>query len=103
MTIEELEQYRDICAEIKELRNQSKKDIDDMFRLSELNKTKNKIDNFVKNIPIKESKIKRIVNKRYIKGKNTPSWQSVAMYVGYRGEHTPKRKLEEYLKNSRKL
>ena len=108
MTIEQLKQYRSICAEIEEktteLNNTILRDAvkgsDDEFpyiqhsveisgivddgrlahRVSVLKQTKVEIEEFIDNID--DSLTRRIFEYRYIKGKVMPSWQTVAFKVG---------------------
>jgi hypothetical protein len=35
-----------------------------------------------------------------MRGRRPLSWQSIALKLGYRAEHTPKRKLEKYFEMS---
>ena len=108
MTVEQLKQYRSICAEIEEktieLNGSISRDIvkgsDDEFpyiqhsveisgiaddehllhKISQLKKKKTEIEEFVDSID--DSFTRRIFEYRYIKGKVMPSWQSVAFKVG---------------------
>ena len=108
MTVEQLKQYRSICAEIEEktteLNNAVLRDTvkgsDDEFpyiqhsveisgvaddgrlahRISILKHTKAEIEEFIDNID--DSLTRRIFEHRYINGKVMPSWQSVAFKVG---------------------
>lgn len=96
MTIERLSNYRIICIRLK----------NPYLSCSErkrLETEKQVIDDFVKNISDKDAVIKQIVEWRYIEGKNKIPWQTIAMRLGYLADRTPKRKLDEYLKNNRKL
>lgn len=96
MTIERLSNYRVICIRLK----------NPYLSYSErerLEAEKQIIDDFVKNISDKDAIIKQIIEWRYIDGTNKISWQTIAMRLGYLADHTPKRKLDEYLKNNRKL
>lgn len=127
MTIAELKQYRCICAEIKDLEDELKGSyVGDsvtsasgfpyskhtvhiegykpsggtaatLARLSELKAQKGEIEQFV--AEIKDREIKLILSWRYINGKKAPSWQAIAMRLGYRAEHTPKRKIKKYFQN----
>ncbi len=128
MTIADLKQYRSICAEIKDLEDELKgsyvgdsvtsasgfpyskhtvhiegykHDGETVVRLawlSRLKKEKGEIEKFVRGI--KDREIKLILSWRYINGKKAPSWQAIAMRLGYRSEHTPKRKIHDYIKKS---
>lgn len=96
MTIERLSNYRVICIRLK----------NPYLSYSErerLEAEKQIIDDFVKNISDKDAIIKQIIEWRYIDGTNKISWQTIAMRLGYLADRTPKRKLDEYLKNNRKL
>lgn len=131
MTIERLSKYRTICAELKEIKSElreletidaaqtaskfpyrkhtvpvyglpSGSDIKELRQQEAyLKSEKLIIENFVDSI--KDNEVQSIVRWRYIKGRKKPSWQAIAMRLGYQSEHTPKRQLEKYLKNSRKL
>ena len=46
---------------------------------------------------IEDSEIRLIVLLKYVKGRRTASWQSIASRLGYCAEHTPKRKLLIFL------
>ena len=128
MTTAELKQYRSICAEIEDLENELKvsyvgdsvtsasnfpyskhtvhiegykpsgSTVVMLARLSELKAQKNEIEEFVRSV--KDREIKLILSWRYINGTKAPSWQSIAMRLGYQAEHTPKRKLQKYIKKS---
>ena len=108
MIIEQLKQYRSICAEIEEktieLNGSIARDTvtgsDDEFpyiqhtieisgvaddtrlmhRISQLKQTKLDIENFIDSID--DSLTRRIFEYRYIKGNVMPSWQTVAFKVG---------------------
>lgn len=127
MTIAELKQYRSICAEIKDLEDELKGSyvgdsvtsasgfpyskhtvhiqgykpsggtVATLARLSELKAQKGEIEKFVRGI--KDREIKLILSWRYINGKKSPSWQAIAMRLGYRSEHTPINKLKNYFSN----
>ncbi len=130
MTIADLKQYRSICAEIKDIEDELKGSyVGDsvssssgfpyskhtvhiegyepsggtaatLVRLEELKKQKSDIWEFVTGI--KDREIKLILLWRFISGKKAPSWQAIAMRLGYQAEHTPKRKLQKYFKMSEK-
>lgn len=89
MTIERLSNYRIICIRLKSpyLSYSERK---------RLETEKQVIDDFVKNISDKDAVIKQIIEWRYIKGKKEPSWQTIAMRLGYQSEHTPNRKIIKY-------
>lgn len=85
MTKQELEQYRSIVAELnescgcQEFLEVKKSQIDDFIdRISDLN-------------------IKRIFKKRYINGKRQPSFQQIALDMGYSDEGTPRKIINKYL------
>ena len=108
MTVEQLKQYRSICAEIEEKTIELNENImrdavkgsdveypyiqhtiqiagrnDDKRikdHINKLKKQKTNIENFVDGI--EDSLTRRIFEYRYIKGKVIPSWQSVAFKVG---------------------
>lgn len=128
--IEELKQYRSVCVEIKDLEDELKgKYVGDavtsasrfpygkrtmhiegcksdggtvamLARLSELKSIKSEIEGFVRGV--KDREIKLILSWRYISGRKAPSWQAIAMRLGYQAEHTPKRKLQKYFNKSEK-
>ena len=130
MRIEELTGYRSLCAEIKDLEDELKGSyvgdsvtsasgfpyskhkvhiegykpnggtVTMLARLSELKAQKSEIEEFVRSI--KDREIKLILSWRYINGNKAPSWQAIAMRLGYRAEHTPKRKIQKYFKMSEK-
>lgn len=127
MTIAELKQYRSLCAEIKAIEDELKGSyVGDsvtsasgfpyskhtvhiegyepsggtaamLARLSELKVRKGEMEEFVRSI--KDREIKLILSWRYINGKKAPSWQAIAMRLGYRSEHTPINKLKNYFSN----
>ena len=108
MTVEQLKQYRSICAEIGEktieLNESISRDtvrgsdaefpyiqhtieiagITDnkriVHRLSQLKKAKQDIEEYIDDIG--DSLTRRIFEHRYLKGKAMPSWQSVAFKIG---------------------
>ena len=130
MTTADLKQYRNICAEIEDLENElngvyvgdsvtsasgfpyskhtvhiegykpSGGTVSKLARLSELKAQKGEIEEFVRGV--KDREIKLILSWRYISGRKAPSWQAIAMRLGYQAEHTPKRKLQKYFKMSEK-
>lgn len=130
MTTAELKQYRSICAEIKDLEDELNSSLVGdsvtsasnfpyskhtvhiegykpsggtvvmLARLSELKAQKSEIEEFVR--CVKDREIKLILSWRYISGRKAPSWQAIAMRLGYQAEHTPKRKLQKYFKMSEK-
>ena len=121
MTIEQLKQYRSICAEIEEktieLNNNIVKDTvrrsDNEFpyiqhsveisgiadndrlthRISLLKKAKEETEKFIDSID--DSLTRRIFEYRYVKGKVMPSWQSVAFKVGGGNTSDSVRKVHE--------
>lgn len=127
MTTAELKQYRSICAEIKDLEDElnsslvgdsvtsasnfpyskhtvhiegykpSGGTVAKLARLSELKAQKGEIEEFVR--CVKDREIKLILSWRYINGRKAPSWQAIAMRLGYRSEHTPINKLKNYFSN----
>lgn len=126
MTTADLKQYRNICAEIQDLENELKGSyvgdsvasasgfpyskhtvhiegykpsggtVAKLARLSELKVQKAEIEEFVRSI--KDREIKLILSWRYMNGKKAPSWQAIAMRLGYRSEHTPRRKSFKYFR-----
>ena len=125
MTTEQLNQYRAICAEISDSRQQPENSYAGdtvqsgskhpysvhsvriegyksdrhttalLSRLNVLEHSRAEIEAFVDNI--NDSEIRQIVQLRYIRGKKKRSWQYLAMKLGYCAEHTPKRKLKKFL------
>ena len=125
MTTEQLNQYRAICAEISDIRQQLENSYAGdtvqsgskhpysvhsvriegykpdrhttalLSRLNVLEHSRAEIEAFVDNI--NDSEIRQIVQLRYIRGKKKRSWQYIAMKLGYCAEHTPKRKLKKFL------
>ena len=125
MTTEQLNQYRAICAEISDIRQQLENSYAGdtvqsgskhpysvhsvriegykpdrhttalLSRLNVLEHSREEIEAFVDNI--NDSEIRQIVQLRYIRGKKKRSWQYIAMKLGYCAEHTPKRKLKKFL------
>ena len=125
MTTEQLNQYRAICAEISDIRQQLENSYAGdtvqsgskhpysvhsvriegykpdrhttalLSRLSVLERSRSEIEAFVDNI--NDSELRQIVQLRYIRGKKKRSWQYIAMKLGYCAEHTPKRKLKKFL------
>ena len=127
MTTADLKQYRSICLEINDLEDEIKGEyVGDavtsasrfpygkrtmyiegckhdgstaamLARLSELKAQKSEIEEFVRGA--KDREIKLILSWRYINGRKAPSWQAIAMRLGYRSEHTPINKLKNYFSN----
>ena len=125
MTTEQLNQYRAICAEISDIRQQLENSYAGdtvqsgskhpysvhsvriegykpdrhttalLSRLNVLEHSRAEIEAFVDNI--NDSEIRQIVQLRYIRGRKKRSWQYIAMKLGYCSEHTPKRKLKKFL------
>ena len=130
MTTEQLNQYRAICAEISDIRQQlensyagdtvqsgskhpysvhsvriegykpDRRTTALLSRLSVLEHSRAEIEAFVDNI--NDSEIRQIVQLRYIRGRKKRSWQYIAMRLGYCSEHTPKRMTLRYLKKYQK-
>lgn len=100
MTKAELEQYRSIAAELKELEKIDFIDIDALEYMARetLRQQKAVIDKFINNI--KDVELKRIFKERYIKGKYRPSFQAIAIKMGYSDEGTPRKKIKKYLELS---
>lgn len=124
MTIEELKNYRSICAEIADIKKELaghytgdtvqsgnkhpysvhnvriegyKSDdstISLLTRLSVLEHSRAEIEEFVHNFS--DYDLKLIISYRFIRGKRPMSWQAIAMKLNYMSEHTPKRKLQKY-------
>lgn len=124
MTIAELKQYRSLCAEIKDIEDELKGSyvgdsvtsasgfpyskhtvhiegykssggtVAMLARLAELKAQKSEVEEFVRSI--KDREIKLILLWRFISGNKAPSWQAIAMRLGYRSEHTPRRKSFKY-------
>lgn len=127
MTIDELKRYRDICAEITDIKKELaghyagdtvqsgskhpysvhnvrvegyKSDdstISLLTRLSVLERSREDIEGFVHNLS--DYDLKLIISYRFIRGKRPMSWQAIAMKLNYMSEHTPKRKLQKYFQN----
>lgn len=97
VTKQELEQYRSIVAEIEE-ENEKPLSECNMTFISILKSQKNCIDSFIHSI--KDLKLKRIFEYRYIKGKKQPSFQTIALKMGYLDEGTPRKKIKKYLELS---
>lgn len=123
MTQNDLEAYRSVCAEIDDIKSQlagryagdtvqsgSKhpysvhsvriegyvpdgNTISLLARLSDLERSRAAVEEFVDGIS--DSEIRRIISLRYIRGKRRPSWQCIAMRLGYCSENTPKNKLKK--------
>lgn len=64
-------------------------------RKAQLRSRKAEVERFVDSIG--DSEIRLIVLYKYIKGRRSPSWQYIAMKLGYCAHHTPKRKLKKFL------
>ena len=127
MTIEELKNYRSICAEIADIKNELaghyagdtvqsgskhpysvhnvrvegyKSDdstISLLTRLSVLEHSREEIEEFIHNLS--DYDLKLIISYRFLRGKRPMSWQAIAMKLNYMSEHTPKRKLIKYFQN----
>lgn len=67
-----------------------------LVRKSDLKAQIQEIEDFVDKISDKE--IRTIIMLRFIRGKRPKSWLNIAMKLGYCSEHTPKRKIESFLK-----
>lgn len=91
MTIKKLEAYRKNLI-IKSVTS-------DKREYARLEKQCGEVLDFVNGIPDEHSEIREMIRMKYINGKQSPSWQSVAMRFNYRSEHTPKRKIENFLRN----
>ena len=130
MTTEQLNQYRAICAEISDIRQQLENSYAGdtvqsgskhpysvhsvriegyksdrhttalLSRLSVLEHSREEIEAFVDNIS--DSEMRQIVQLRYIRGRKKRSWQYIAMKLGYCSEHTPKRKLKKFFSMAEK-
>lgn len=87
MTLERLDDYRIIA-----IRLENKLSTQDRCRLE---REKQSIDDFVRNI--KKEEIKSMVEMKYINSKRKVSWLYVAMKHGYLSENTPKNKIKKYL------
>lgn len=64
-------------------------------RKAQLRSRKAEVERFVDSIG--DSEIRLIVLYKYIKGRRSPSWQYIAMKLGYCAHHTPRRKLKKFL------
>lgn len=126
MTIEELESYRAVRTELEDIEEElsrqgvqiavqsaadapaySKHTITSeglpstpevlrlLKRKAEKKAKKQEIEKFVDDI--EDSDIRLIVLHKYIRGRRAPSWQYIAMKLGYCAHHTPKRKLKKFL------
>lgn len=73
-------------------------DYDLLVRKSDLKAEIKEIEEFVNGI--EDGEIRAIISLRYIRGTRSPSWQNIALKLGYRAEHTPKRKLQKYFEMS---
>ncbi len=125
MTIEQLESYRAVRAELEDIEDElaqygvriavqsastapfskhtvtaeglppSPKAKALLERKAWLRARKGEVERFVDSI--EDSEIRLIVLMKYVKGRRTASWQSIASRLGYCAEHTPKRKLLIFL------
>ena len=125
MTVEQLKNYRSVCAELRDITEQladsevtvavqsaatmpyslhtatlSGLPPDPhtrtlLERQGVLRALRRDTERFVDSIG--DSEIRLIVLLKYIRGKRPPSWQSIASRLGYCAEHTPKRKLKKFL------
>lgn len=129
MTRKELKQYRSMKAEIAEINEQVGQcmaiDIvtgsDHEFpytehavkitgvtrnvayllsRRSRLMQRKERVEQFVE--AIEDSELRRIFYYRYLWGKYKPSWQKIAFQIGYTDESSPRKKHENFLRQSEK-
>lgn len=64
-------------------------------RRAALRAEKAEVERFVDGIT--DSEIRLIVLHKYIRGRRPPSWQFIAMKLGYCANHTPRRKLKKFL------
>lgn len=69
-----------------------------LCRKSELETAVREVQSFVD--AVSDSELRMTLQLRYIRGKKRPSWQYIAMKLGYCAEHTPKRKLKKFLQMS---
>ena len=127
MTLKQLREYRSICDEITDIKQQldgsfvgdtvqsaSKHPYDKrsvhiegfpsdghtlslLARLSVLERSRTEIEQFVHSID--DYDIKLIIQYRYLRGKRPMSWQAIASRLNYLSEHTPKRKIQKYFQN----
>lgn len=125
MTIEQLESYRAVRAELEDIEGElaqygvriavqsastapfskhtvtaeglppSPKAKALLERKAQLRSRKAEVERFVDSIT--DSEIRLIVQLKYIRGKRPPSWQSIASRLGYCSEHTPKRRFKKFL------
>lgn len=130
MTIEQLESYRAVRAELEDIEGElaqygvriavqsastapfskhtvtaeglppSPKAKALLERKARLRARRGEVERFVDSI--EDSEMRMIVLMKYIKGRQTASWQSIASKLGYCSEHTPKRKLIMFLDNLHK-
>jgi len=130
MTIEQLESYRAVRAELEDIEGElaqygvriavqsastapfskhtvtaeglppSPKAKALLERKARLRARRAEVERFVDSI--EDSEMRMIVLMKYIKGRQTASWQSIASKLGYCSEHTPKRKLIMFLDNLHK-
>ena len=127
MTIDELKNYRSICAEIADIKKElaghyagdtvqsgskhpysvhnvriegyksDSSTISLLTRLSVLERSRQDIEEFVHSI--NDYDLKLIIQYRFLRGKRPMSRQAIAMKLNYMSEHTPKRKLQKYFSN----
>lgn len=127
MTIDELKNYRSICAEIADIKKElaghyagdtvqsgskhpysvhnvriegyksDSSTISLLTRLSVLERFRQDIEEFVHSM--NDYDLKLIIQYRFLRGKRPMSWQAIAMKLNYMSEHTPKRKLQKYFQN----
>lgn len=125
MTIEQLESYRAVRAELEDIEGElaqygvriavqsastapfskhtvtaeglppSPKAKALLERKAQLRSRKAEVERFVDSIT--DSEIRLIVQLKYIRGKRPPSWQAIASRLGYCSEHTPKRRFKKFL------
>lgn len=125
MTIEQLESYRAVRAELEDIESElaqygvriavqsastapfskhtvtveglpSTPQVTKLLeRRAALRAEKAEVERFVDSIT--DSEIRLIVQLKYIRGKRPPSWQSIASRLGYCSEHTPKRRFKKFL------
>lgn len=77
---------------------ETKKSKRDMILLRKLEIQKERIEEFIEDIP--DSELRRIFNYRYIDGRVKPSWQWIAFKIGKHDEQYPRRKHNKFLKKS---
>ncbi len=132
MTKKELEQYRSVCAEIRETEEKIKENtvtdavsgsdseypytkrkmsISGLERSdynSRLLARRRKLRRQQRRVEefvdgIDDSLTRRIFRMRYIDGEVRPSWQWIAFKIGHHDESYPRRIHKKYLKNSKKI